>query len=191
VQQGTTSAANLRDYDRHLGLGLKIVESSSSDDRTSRFVRRECDLMTGDRSELAAQRVAKALDPVRWRLLDETISREPLGPYVADSDPRWFALVRWAVLIPQIAEMRGVSARELAGITAKDDGELRRLAGLEKDFGKPLGLDDAWARRIVEQVGHYGEIFRRHLGAESPFRLERGPNQPVAAGGWLFPPPLR
>lgn len=191
VQQGTTTAANLRDHDRRLGLSLKIIESTSSDDRTSRFVRRECDLMTGDRSELAAQRVAKALDPTRWRLLDETISREPLGPYVVAGDPRWFALVRWVVLIPQIAETRGVSARELADITARDDGELRRLAGLEKDFGKSLGLDDGWARRIVEQVGHYGEIFQRHLGAESPFRIERGPNRPVAAGGWLFPPPLR
>jgi general L-amino acid transport system substrate-binding protein len=191
VQQGTTTAANLRDYDRRLGLGLRIVESSSSDDRTSRFVRRECDLMTGDRSELAAQRIDKALDPTRWRLLDTTISREPLGPYVVGDDNRWFALVRWAVLVPQIAELRGMSSRELAKVAAGDDGELRRLAGLEKGFGKPLGLDDGWARRIIDQLGHYGEIFDRHLGANSPFRLERGPNKPVSADGWVFLPPLR
>jgi general L-amino acid transport system substrate-binding protein len=191
VQQGTTTAANLRDYDRRNGFGLRIVESSSSDDRTSRFVRRECDLMTGDRSELAAQRIAKALDPARWRLLDTTISREPLGPYVVGDDNRWFALVRWAILVPQIAELRGISSRELANVATGDDGELRRLAGLEKDFGKPLGLNDNWARRIIDQVGHYGEIFDRHLGANSPFRLERGPNQPASADGWFFPPPLR
>lgn len=191
VQQGTTTAANLADFNQRQKLGLKPVLSGSTEDRTSRFVRRECEVVTGDRSELAALRIAKALDPRRWRLLDDTISREPLGPYVAAGDPRWFALVRWVVNVTQIAEQRGIGARNLAVVGPESDGELRRLAGLERDFGQPLGLDDAWARRVIEQVGNYGEIFDRHLGTDSPFKLERGPNQPSTAGGIFFPPPLR
>lgn len=191
VQQGTTTEANLKDFNQRQKLGLKPVVSGSTEDRTSRFVRRECEVITGDRSELAALRIAKALDPRRWRLLDDTVSREPLGPYVAAGDARWFELVRWVVNVTQIAEQRGIGTKNLAIVGPESDGELRRLAGLERDFGQPLGIDDAWARRVIEQVGNYGEIFDRHLGAESPFKLERGPNQPTATGGWFFPPPLR
>jgi len=192
VQEGTTSAANLRDHDRQHDLNLTIIATTSSDDRINRFVRRECDLMTGDRTELATRRVASTLDTTRWRLLDLVISREPLGPYIIDGDSEWFALVRWAILVTQIAETRGiVSARHLNTVGATADTELRRLAGLDPDFGKSLALDPAWARRIIEQVGSYGEIFERHLGTQSPYGFDRGPNRPATQGGWFFPPPLR
>lgn len=191
VQDGTTSADNLRDYNLQHQLDLEIILSSSSDDRTNRFVRRECDLMTGDRSELAARLVASTLDTARWQMLDPVISREPLGPYVLAQDADWQILVRWVALIPQIADVREVNSSNLAQITNSADTELLRLAGLDSEFGQALGLDPEWARRIIEQVGSYSEIFARHLGAESPFNFPQGPNQPVEKGGWFFPPPLR
>jgi len=57
--------------------------------------------------------------------------------------------------------------------------------------GKPLGLADDWVLRVVESVGNYGEIFARHLGAESPAHLERGLNRLWRDGGLLYAPPFR
>ncbi len=49
-----------------------------------------------------------------------------------------------------------------------EDPEVRRLLGVDPGLGESLGLDEAWAARIIEQVGNYGEIFERNLGQETP-----------------------
>ena len=190
VQKATTTAANLRDVSRARGLDFQVIESSPGNIR-DRFVRRECDLFSADRAELAAQRATQAIDPKRWRILDEIVSREPMGPYIAQGDERWFGIVRWVIHVTQIADARGIDAPGLARIGAEADTELRRLAGKEAGFGQPLGLKDDWAYQVLAQVGSYGEIFERNLGAGSPLGLDRGLNRPWQSGGLFMPPQLR
>lgn len=190
VQKETTTAANLHDVSRTRGLDFNVIESSPNNMR-DRFIRRECDLSSADRSELAVQRATRAIDPKRWRILDEIVSREPIGPYVARGDERWFSIVRWVIHVTQIADARGVDAASLAKIGEKADGELRRLAGKEAGFGQPLGLKDDWAYQILAQVGPYDQIFERNLGAGSPLGLDRGLNRPWQSGGLFMPPQLR
>ena len=55
--------------------------------------------------------------------------------------------------------------------------DVKRLLGKEGDYGKDLGLDNEWAYRIVKQVGNYGEIFDRNVGAGSRIKIDRGPEQ--------------
>jgi general L-amino acid transport system substrate-binding protein len=52
-------------------------------------------------------------------------------------------------------------------------------------------LNDDWAYQVLAQVGHYGQIFERNLGAGSPIGLERGLNRPWHSGGLFMPPLLR
>lgn len=190
VQQETTTAANLADVSRTKGLDFKVIESSPNQTR-DRFVRRECDLISADRFELAVQLASRVVDPKRLRILEETISREPTGPYVAQGDERWFSIVRWVIQVTQIADARGIDATSLAKIGEEADGELRRLAGKEAGFGQSLGLKDDWAYQVLTQVGSYGQIFERNLGAGSPLGLERGLNRPWQSGGLFMPPQLR
>lgn len=42
-------------------------------------------------------------------LLQEVISKEPLGPWVRKNDPTWFDLVRWTVIATINAEELGVT----------------------------------------------------------------------------------
>jgi general L-amino acid transport system substrate-binding protein len=190
VQKGTTTAANLADLSRIRGLDFQVIESSPNHTR-DRFVRRECDLLSADRSELAMQRATRVIDPKRLRILDEIVSREPMGPYVAQGDERWFSIVRWVIQVTQIADARAVDAASLAKIGEAADGELRRLAGKEAGFGQPLGLKDDWAYQVLAQVGSYGQIFERNLGSGGPLGLERGLNRPWQSGGLFMPPLLR
>ena len=72
-----------------------------------------------------------------------------------------------------------------------DNPEIRRLIGVEGDYGAGLGLTPDWAARIVRAVGNYGEIFARNLGADSPLKIPRGLNALWRDGGLHYAPPVR
>jgi general L-amino acid transport system substrate-binding protein len=69
--------------------------------------------------------------------------------------------------------------------------EIRRLLGVEGDFGKGIGLENDWAVRIIKSVGNYGEIYDRNLGPNTPLKIARGLNNLWSKGGLQYAPPIR
>jgi len=69
--------------------------------------------------------------------------------------------------------------------------EIRRLLGLEGEYGKSIGLDADWAYHILKLVGNYGESFDRNVGAGSPLGIARGQNALWNDGGLQYAPPIR
>ena len=69
--------------------------------------------------------------------------------------------------------------------------EIRRLLGVEGDFGKGLGLTKDWAYRIIKHVGNYGESFERNVGMGSRLKIARGLNALWNKGGLQYAPPIR
>lgn len=191
VQGGTTSADNLDDVSRQYDLELTLVTTGSSEERLNRFLRRECELISGDRAELASLRATRTPDPARWRILDETLSREPLGPYVAAADEQWFTIVRWVINATLVAEVHGLTAARVGQVGDGAPAEVRLLGGRSEDDSSLPGLSPRWALNVVSQVGNYAQIFERTVGRDSPLRLERGHNRLWRDGGLFFPPPLR
>ena len=47
------------------------------------------------------------------------------------------------------------------------------------------------AKRIIAQVGNYGEIFERNIGVNTPLGIERGVNALWTNGGLQYSPPFR
>lgn len=191
VQTQTTSADMLKAMLQQRGWGMQAMEYPTSEEKWNAFAGHKCQMVTGDRTELTARRATMSGGTAQWRLLDETISREPLGPVVSAADDRWASIVRWVVLVPLIAEARDVTSASVGKLPPGDDVELNRLAGRDPGFGRSLSLDPLWARRIVEQVGNYAEIYDRNLGPRTPFGLERGLNALWKQGGLFYPPSLR
>lgn len=76
------------------------------------------------------------------------------------------------------AEESGVTQGNLAEMRKSEELVTRRLLGRQRDYGPipGLGLDDAWAARIIEAAGNYGEMFERDLGSGSPMKRARGSN---------------
>ncbi len=72
-----------------------------------------------------------------------------------------------------------------------EDMVVRRLLGLQRGYGQYLGLDDAWAARVIEAVGNYGEMYERDLGSGSVMRLPRGANNLWTQGGLMYALPIR
>jgi general L-amino acid transport system substrate-binding protein len=120
-------------------------------------------------------------------IFDDVLSREPIAPVVAASDRRWLAVVRWTMFALILGEAKGITAANVAEQRNAADTEVRRMLGGAPEAISDLGLADNWAYDVISQVGNYGDIFERHLGNQSPFRLDRGPNRPWNQGGLLYP----
>ncbi len=192
VQTGTTTIHNLDSAIAAMGLEVEVMVFGSTEEARSRFFMGECDAYTGDRSAIAAIRAVDAPRPEDIVVLSDVLSKEPLGPVVREDDPQWFDVVRWVLFAMIQAEEWGVGQATIETVSVETkDPALRRFLGLEPGIGAPLGLDDAWVRRIITQVGNYGEVFDRTLGADGPVGLDRGLNRLWTDGGLIYSPPFQ
>ena len=153
---------------------------------TEAFLAGACTALIGDISELGAVRYRH---PNGATILPPLLSKEPLAFLMRDDDPEFVSIVRWTMFALIAAEELGVTAASVA--TPSADPDVQRLLGVHAGNGKSLGLDERWAATVIQSVGNYGEIFDRHLGTGSPYRMERGLNALWSAGGLMYAPPLR
>jgi general L-amino acid transport system substrate-binding protein len=149
-----------------------------------------CQAFSADVSELASVR-SKMEDPRGFRILDDRISQEPLAQLVRQEDVDLFDVLRWTVFAMIAAEDLGVTSANVSEMASRNDPDVARLLGVTAGNGAALGLDEAWARHVIADVGNYGEVFERNLGKATPIALERGPNALWSRGGLLFAPPLK
>jgi general L-amino acid transport system substrate-binding protein len=191
VNLGTTTELNLADWFRTRGLSFRPVLFEKVSEVAAAYDAGRCDAYTSDVTTLAAQRL-RLRDSVAHVILLEVISKEPLGPVVRHGDDQWLDIVRWSLTAMQEAEELGIDSGNAGRLrTESTEPRVRRLLGLEGGLGKALGLDDAWAYRIVRQVGNYAESYERNLGRGSALNLPRGINALWDRGGIMYPMPLR
>ncbi len=190
VQTGTTTELNLADYFAANGLEYTPVVFAGRPEGVAAFEGGRCDAYTTDASGLAADRTRFA-NPQDYIILPEIISKEPLAPVVRQGDDTWFKFARWVYFALLDAEELGVTQVNVDEMLTSENPSIKRLIGVEGDFGTPLGLDKDWAYRIIKLVGNYGEIFARNLGPDTNMGLERGLNALWTNGGIQYAPPIR
>lgn len=190
VRQGTTSELNLADFARRHAISLRPVVMDDLRAAVSAFAGGRCDAISQDIAGLATTR-SMLPDPSRFVILPDRISKEPIAPVVRFGDDQWLALVNWVFWTPVQAEEFGLARATVQDSTRSTDPALRRFLGLEPGITDAFGLDPQWTLRVVAAVGHYGEIFDRHLGEATPLGMPRGLNRQWTAGGLLYAPPFR
>jgi general L-amino acid transport system substrate-binding protein len=191
VQAGTTTEKNLADHSRRHQLNIKPVVFDTFEAAFKAFFAGRCQAYTTDASGLASVRNKEAQNPDDYVILPEMISKEPLGPMVKRGDDEWLAIVKWSVFALLEAEELGLTQANIATRKTDTDPVIQRFVGSTEDMGKLLGLDRQWAVRIIQTTGHYGEIFERHVGQQSPLKLPRGLNKLWSQGGLMYAPPIR
>lgn len=193
VLQGTTTLLNMNAVLGDRGIPFTPLEFESNDELQPAFVAEQCEVWTSDASQLAS--FAATLD-VEVTVLPDIISKEPLGPVVADGDTQWAQVVDWATMATIQAEEFGINSGNVDSFLSSEDSNIRRFLGqpVEDDEGNSavadvgLGLPPDFALNIIQQVGNYAEIFDRNL---APLGLERGPNALWTEGGIMYVPPFR
>ena len=166
------------------------VVFATDDETVKAYDSGRCDAYTTDASGLYAERL-KLSAPNDHIVLPEIISKEPLGPSVRKDDINWFQIVQWAHFALLTAEELGVTQANVDEKLQSPSPEIRRLLGVEGDFGKNLGLTNDWAYRMIKAVGNYGESFERNVGQGSPIKIRRGLNELWSKGGLQYAPPIR
>jgi general L-amino acid transport system substrate-binding protein len=190
TQTGTTTELNLADFFRANSMKYEVIAFGTADETVKAYESGRCDAFTTDVSQLYAEKLklANANDHV---ILPEIISKEPLSPLVRQGDDQWFDVVKWTHYAMLNAEELGVSSKNIDEALKSNQPEIRRLLGVEGNFGEQLGLTKDWVVRIVRQVGNYGEVFERNIGAGSKLGISRGLNRLWTKGGIQYAPPIR
>lgn len=188
--QGSTSELIVADYFRAHKLKYKIVTFASQEQAWDAFVAKRCDAAINDRSGLAA-RLAKLPNKDDFKVLAETLSNEPIGPIVAQGQPRWEALVRFTLNALVAAEELGVTQANVDQQRTSQSPDVQRLLGATGDFGSKMGVSNDYAYHAIKAVGNYGEIWDRNVGPKTALRLERGRNALLANGGVMMSIPIR
>jgi general L-amino acid transport system substrate-binding protein len=188
VLSGTTNEQNLADQMRKIGANYTPVVFEEVDALYAAYEQGRCEGATSDRSQLTARRAVLA-KPDDNEVLDLVLSKEPLGPLVANGDSRWFDVVKWVTYAMIQAEEFGINSQNIASFAQTQDPEIKRFLGTEGNLGGDMGLPNDFAAKVVKHVGNYGEIYDRNIG--KPFGLERGLNALWTEGGLMYSPPFR
>lgn len=179
VQSGTTTEVNARAFFAQSKATVEILTVATFAQMIEAYENGKCDAITADRSALAAQRMGLK-QPNAHTLLPEVISKEPLGPVVRKDDGAWAGIVRWVLFALVNAEEAGHSRA-----TPPDAAAAEAIPPLSDRLPRD------WYRKVVGEVGNYGDVFERNLGRETPLGIERGVNALWTQGGILYAPPLR
>ena len=185
VQAGTTSPSNLEAWFAGRGLApVRPIAYPTPARALDGYVSGGCAAYVLDRIALAGARAGLG-DPSAHQVLEAAISQEPMALAVRDDDPDWFRICRWTVGFLTAAEHAADQAPP--GSRGRAAAAAARAAGAH---GPALGLDERWAARILDAVGHYGDVYHRNLGAGSPLGVPRGLNELWTRGGLHYALPL-
>ena len=198
VLSGTTTELNLAA--RFGDTPFTPLTFDANDQLQAAFVAGQCDGWTSDKSQLAGVRGSfpdSQGGPEALVILDETFSKEPLGPLVVDGDTQWAQVVNWVVLATITGEEWDLTSANVASYDG-DDTAIRRFLGLEIEtddgtttFDPGLGLPTDFAMQVISQVGNYAEIFDRNVGPGTALDLSRGVNALWTDGGLMYAPPYK
>jgi general L-amino acid transport system substrate-binding protein len=190
IESDTTTELNAADFFAANSLEFNPVLFGAQAEVVKAYEDGRCDAYSSDTSALASERQRLA-DPDAHIILPEIISKEPLGPAVRQGDEKWFSIARWTYFALLDAEELGVNQLNVDDMLVSDSPAVKRLLGVDADFGSPIGLTPDWAFRIIKHVGNYGEIYERHVGLQTPIGIARGINELWTRGGIQYAPPIR
>ena len=201
VLSGTTTELNLSDRFDASGTPFEPLSFDDNDLLRESFISGQCDGWTSDKSQLAGVRSTfpdSEGGPEALTILNETFSKEPLGPVVRDGDTEWADVVNWVVLATIQAEEFGITQANVGNYSG-DDTTIQKFLGQEitdsdgnpTTFDPGLGLPTDFVVDVISAVGNYGEIYDRNVGPDTPLGLLRGYNSLWLDGGLLYAPPYR
>jgi general L-amino acid transport system substrate-binding protein len=184
------AAQGLADYFGALKMPFELSKLERWQDAAMAYADKSCQVLSADVSVLALAR-QKFAEPSDHIILPEIAAKQLVGPAVRQGDEDWFSIVRWTVYALIAAEELGITHANVDAMRASGNADVRRFLGIDVDLGPRLGLEADWTRRMIKQVGNYGELFERHLGLKSPLKLERRLNNLASRGGLHYAPAFR
>ncbi len=189
VLSGTTTELNLTAVFNARGIPFNPVVFEDNTQLRPAYEEGQCEAWTSDASQLAAFKATiEGEGGEEQSIMAEIISKEPLGPVVADGDTAWAQAVNWSVMATVQAWEFGLDSSNI-GSYSGDDPNILNFVGAD-GFDPGLGLDPAFAVNIVSSVGNYEEIYNANI-VPIGLQLDGSPNALWTDGGLMYVPPYR
>ena len=96
VVSGSSIELNIKYYFEKNNLEFKTVLADTFDESMNLYLNNNCDVLSGDLSVLSSSRIEIG-DSNSHSILENLISKEPLGPLVRHNDSSWADLIRWTL----------------------------------------------------------------------------------------------
>ena len=190
VLSGTTTELNLNAVfqSRNIPFNAQVFEDNTQ--LRPAYEQGQCEAWTSDASQLAAFKSSiEGEGGEEQFIMAEIISKEPLGPVVADGDSDFAQAVEWSVMATVQAWEFGIDSTNVEGFQS-DDPNIVNFLGGKPEVNEGLGLPVDFAVQVVSQVGNYEEIYLRHIPPIG-IQLEGTPNDLWTNGGLQYVPPFR
>lgn len=181
------NATNLESTFKEANIAIESIILPDLDGVLNAYAKGECDAISSEKSQLAAWR-SKLPRPADHKILDLSLSREPLSPALVGNDDRWRDVVTWVVYATFYAEELGINMDNYQIFKDTKNPEVSRFLGTSDSLGIELGLAPDWTTQILKQVGNYSDIYNRNL---APLDIPRGLNRTWKQGGLLYSMPFR
>ena len=197
AEEGSTTLLNIADWFGNRKMTYKVENIGDKTARLQAFYAGKCDVLASDYTALLSDRQL-APNPAGYSILPEIISNEPLT-LVAQPDQELEAILFWGFQVMLTAEQYGITSQNVDSLVKDLDSQpksVKRLLGEKSavgDMAEKLQIPSNWAYNIIKQVGNYGEVFERHLGQDTAFKLIRQgtPNDLSSRGGLMYAYPIR
>ncbi|MDY7004439.1 MAG: DUF4347 domain-containing protein [Cyanobacteriota bacterium] len=195
VLAGATALQNLEDTFSELGGDIIPVEFDTNDQMFAAYEAGEIDAVSTDMTILSG-RLETLSNPDQHRILNDLLSKEPLGLIVDENQSEWSDVVRWVTNALVQAEEYGISSENIDDLIAQNiddnrdndsDSDIREFLGIEGNIGKVLGLPNDFVVNTIKAVGNYGEIYERNFDSDV---LRREENELASNFGLQYAPPL-
>ncbi len=197
AEEGSTTLLNIADWFGNRKMSYKVENIGDKTARLQAFFAGKCDVLASDYTALLSDRQL-APNPAGFTILPEIISNEPLT-LVARPDQELEAILFWGFQVMLTAEKYGITSQNVDSFVKDLDNQpkaVKRLLGEKSatgDMAMKLQIPSNWAYKIIKQVGNYSEVYERHLGESTVFKLVRKgtPNDLSSRGGLMYAYPIR
>lgn len=187
VQTGSTTEVVVNDVSTKNNLDLQPIVFDNTSAARQAFFGGRCDALITDAGALASVRATMSSTPDDYIIFPATDYADALTPAVRAGDDQWMDIVTWSIQAMIAGEAFDLTQENVDASLESSDPRVRRFLGIDPGNGSALGLKDDFAYRIIKEIGNYGEVFDRNVGAGSPLGLDRGYNALFNEGGLMFP----
>jgi len=181
------NATNLESTFKEANIAIEPIILPDLDEVFKTYAKGDCEAISSEKSQLAAWR-SKLPRPADHKILDLSLSREPLSPALVGNDDRWRDVVTWIIYSTFYADELGINMNNYTIFRDTKNPEVARFLGTSESLGIELGLAPDWTTQILKQVGNYSDIYNRNL---TPLDIPRGLNRTWKQGGLLYSMPFR
>ncbi len=190
--QGSATEQTLAGYIKAQGwnASTKVLTYENLEKLFAAMESGRCNGMATDRSALASWK-ANAPRPADYTILPEMLDKSPFAGFTVANDSRWRNALRWITFATFQAEELKIGTKDLETARKSADPFVQKFLGVNASFGPDFGLPPDFVAKIIGQVGNYGEMYERNLGAKTPNYVDRKGtlNAPWSDGGALYSPP--